>query len=73
MVKLGWWLKGNCDCSDDAICTEIVSPVDGSAGYRCQCKDGFVGDGYSANNGCQKGKQLVFFWDKLNTTFVPYI
>ncbi|KAK1436561.1 hypothetical protein QVD17_02342 [Tagetes erecta] len=55
VVKLGWWLKGNCECSDGAICTEIVSPVDGSAGHRCQCKDGFVGDGYIAGSGCKKG------------------
>ncbi|KVH98369.1 Protein kinase, ATP binding site-containing protein, partial [Cynara cardunculus var. scolymus] len=55
VVKLGWWLKGQCQCSDDAICTKIVSPADGSAAYRCQCQDGFVGDGYKANSGCRKG------------------
>lgn len=55
VVKLGWWLKGQCQCSDDANCTKIVSPADGGAGYRCQCQDGFVGDGYKANSGCRKG------------------
>ncbi|KAJ9560005.1 hypothetical protein OSB04_005165 [Centaurea solstitialis] len=55
VVKLGWWLKGRCRCSDGANCTRIVSPVDGGAGYRCQCRDGFVGDGYKASSGCRKG------------------
>ncbi|KAJ0804939.1 hypothetical protein HanPI659440_Chr02g0043801 [Helianthus annuus] len=53
MVKLGWWLKGGCQCSDDAICTRVVSPVDGSDGYRCRCKDGYDGDGYKASSGCR--------------------
>ncbi|MFS7911493.1 putative protein kinase RLK-Pelle-WAK-LRK10L-1 family [Helianthus anomalus] len=53
MVKLGWWLKGGCQCSDDAICTSVVSPVDGSDGYRCRCKDGYDGDGYKASSGCR--------------------
>ncbi|KAI3684788.1 hypothetical protein L6452_34014 [Arctium lappa] len=55
VVKLGWWLKGQCQCSDDANCTKIVSPADGGDGYRCRCQDGFVGDGYKANSGCRKG------------------
>lgn len=58
VVKLGWWLKGRCKCSDDAICTEFVSPVDGGDAYRCRCKDGFVGDGYEASSGCRKGTLL---------------
>ncbi|GJR98567.1 wall-associated receptor kinase-like protein 14 [Tanacetum coccineum] len=52
MVRLGWWLKGSCDCSNDADCANIVSP-DGSDGYRCTCRNGFVGDGYKASSGCR--------------------
>ncbi|XP_071686891.1 wall-associated receptor kinase-like 14 [Rutidosis leptorrhynchoides] len=55
VVKLGWWLKGDCECSEDAICTKFVSPVNGGDGYKCQCKDGFSGDGYKASSGCRKG------------------
>ncbi|KAK9053877.1 hypothetical protein SSX86_024952 [Deinandra increscens subsp. villosa] len=55
VVKLGWWMKGHCRCSDGGICTEFVSPVDGGAAYRCRCEDGFVGDGYKDNLGCRKG------------------
>ncbi|KAJ9562118.1 hypothetical protein OSB04_007278 [Centaurea solstitialis] len=56
VFKLGWWLKGTCGCSGDADCTRIVSPLDGSDGYRCTCKSGFVGDGYGAGSSCQKVK-----------------
>ncbi|PWA60628.1 concanavalin A-like lectin/glucanase domain-containing protein [Artemisia annua] len=56
MVKLGWWVKGTCNCSDGADCTKIVSPVDGSDGYRCNCKSGFSGDGYKASSGCRRLK-----------------
>nr|XP_043616245.1 wall-associated receptor kinase-like 14 [Erigeron canadensis] len=53
-VKLGWWVKGTCDdpCSTGADCTRIVSPTDGSDGYRCKCKSGFNGDGYKSSSGC---------------------
>nr|XP_043614523.1 wall-associated receptor kinase-like 14 [Erigeron canadensis] len=55
MVKLGWWLKGSCeDCSSDANCTTIVSPADGSDGYRCKCRSGFDGDGYKGSSGCRR-------------------
>ncbi|PWA84276.1 concanavalin A-like lectin/glucanase domain-containing protein [Artemisia annua] len=52
MVRLGWWLKGSCDCSNDADCTNIISP-NGRDGYRCTCRNGFVGDGYKASSGCR--------------------
>ncbi|KAL3505241.1 hypothetical protein ACH5RR_035082 [Cinchona calisaya] len=54
LVQLGWWLEGNCQCSKQANCTRILSPVDGKPGYRCQCLDGYVGDGYMAGFGCRK-------------------
>ncbi|CAL0327041.1 unnamed protein product [Lupinus luteus] len=53
-IELGWWLKGSCKCSGNANCTKIVSPVDGKVGFRCLCKQGFVGDGFLAGNGCRK-------------------
>lgn len=58
VVKLGWWLKGSCDCSDDAVCTKILSPSDGSDGYRCRCKSGIDGDGYTASSGCGEAKGM---------------
>lgn len=59
-IELGWWLHGDrCLCSDHANCTEIQSPIDGKLGFRCGCKEGFIGDGFLAGNGCRKG--LFFF------------
>ncbi|KAK4276625.1 hypothetical protein QN277_014753 [Acacia crassicarpa] len=53
-IELGWWLEGECQCSRHANCTRIKSPVDKKPGYRCRCREGFTGDGYSAGNGCRK-------------------
>lgn len=61
MIKLGWWVKGTCDCSDGAECTKIVSPADGSDGHRCNCKSGFNGDGYKASSGCRRLKGMSSF------------
>ncbi|XP_059637015.1 wall-associated receptor kinase-like 14 [Cornus florida] len=52
-VQLGWWVEGDCDCSDNANCSIIVPPV-GRPGHRCQCFEGFVGDGFNAGLGCRK-------------------
>ncbi|THG08132.1 wall-associated receptor kinase-like 14 [Camellia sinensis] len=54
VVQLGWWLDGDCMCSGNANCTNVSSPTDGGRGYRCQCLDGFVGDGYRDGLGCRK-------------------
>lgn len=59
LVNLGWWVKGACDCSSDADCTEIVSSVDGSDGHRCKCKPGFDGNGYKASSSCRKLKGMT--------------
>ncbi|KAF7829716.1 wall-associated receptor kinase-like 14 [Senna tora] len=53
-IELGWWLQGHCQCSPEANCTTLDSPVDKKPAYRCRCKEGFVGDGYSAGKGCRK-------------------
>ncbi|KAK2446363.1 wall-associated receptor kinase [Trifolium repens] len=56
-IELGWWLHGDqCLCSDHANCTQIRSPIDGNAGFRCRCNEGFAGDGFLAGNGCRKRK-----------------
>ncbi|XP_027092767.1 wall-associated receptor kinase-like 14 [Coffea arabica] len=54
LVQLGWWLQGHCHCSIHANCTKIWSPTDEKPGYRCQCLDGYVGDGYIAGVGCRR-------------------
>lgn len=55
IVQLGWWLEGNCQCSEYANCTSSVQlPETRRNGSRCKCKDGFEGDGYLAGSGCRK-------------------
>ncbi|XP_061370682.1 wall-associated receptor kinase-like 14 [Gastrolobium bilobum] len=54
-IELGWWLQGDqCQCSDHANCSIIESPLDRKPGFRCRCKEGFVGDGFLAGTGCHK-------------------
>ncbi|KAF9604154.1 hypothetical protein IFM89_002829 [Coptis chinensis] len=56
IVKLGWWLAGNCSsCSSNANCTKVVLPANKQPGFRCQCRQGFNGDGFKAGSGCHKG------------------
>jgi serine/threonine protein kinase len=51
VVRLEWWLQGNCsECSDNARCI----PVESQYRYRCDCSEGFVGDGYRTGFGCRK-------------------
>lgn len=62
-LELGWWLEGKCDCSNDSICTPVPIPDRKMGGFRCKCRDGFSGDGFSSGDGCQKGEstRLVLF------------
>ncbi|CAN4092796.1 unnamed protein product [Withania somnifera] len=54
VVQLGWWVHGSCKCSSNANCTKIFSPIDGKLGYRCQCFEGLIGDGFLDGSGCRK-------------------
>lgn len=54
VAELGWWLNGPCTCHKNANCTRFLTP-NGSEGYRCNCKKGFIGDGFQAGLGCRKG------------------
>ncbi|CAH9060719.1 unnamed protein product [Cuscuta epithymum] len=52
-VELVWWLDGNCKCHPNGKCSPVKLPKGGS-GFRCSCKDGFVGDGFADGDGCKK-------------------
>lgn len=55
-VELVWWLKGPREiCAADAS-VENVSLSDGSTGIRCQCKNGFKGDGFVNGTSCRRGE-----------------
>lgn len=71
-LHLSYWLNGGCNCSSNANCTRIISPVSQTAGYRCQCVEGFEGDGYAPGRGCVKGMFrsselfIIFLFKKKN-------
>ncbi|XP_047310122.1 wall-associated receptor kinase-like 14 [Impatiens glandulifera] len=52
-VKLGWWIIGNCSCSENAICLPILNTGE-EDGFRCQCLEGFEGDGFADGDHCRK-------------------
>ncbi|KAK4481482.1 hypothetical protein RD792_012382 [Penstemon davidsonii] len=55
-VRMGWWLQGECRCSENARCVGVSPPIEGvSAAYRCQCVEGFEGDGFRDGLGCRRG------------------
>ncbi|XP_030545458.1 wall-associated receptor kinase-like 14 [Rhodamnia argentea] len=56
MLQLVWWLNGDgCECSEDADCFKLLGlPNGGGNGFRCKCKEGFLGDGFLAGTGCQR-------------------
>ncbi|XP_020216487.1 wall-associated receptor kinase-like 14 [Cajanus cajan] len=53
VVELGWWLRGDCRCSQNATCTTLRLHG-GDAGFRCHCLQGFWGDGFVHGTGCRK-------------------
>nr|XP_043639202.1 wall-associated receptor kinase-like 14 [Erigeron canadensis] len=55
-LELGWWMIGDCNCDDNAVCVN-VSVGNRRVGYRCRCNDGFAGDGFVAGDGCRKAKK----------------
>lgn len=52
-IELEWGLEGDCACDEHANCTNIFLPGNRN-GFRCRCKDGFVGDGFRDGDGCRK-------------------
>ncbi|XP_047315565.1 wall-associated receptor kinase-like 14 [Impatiens glandulifera] len=54
-LKLGWWVTGNCNCSENATCFKVITGKED--GYRCRCLDGFEGDGFAGGGvPCRKVK-----------------
>ncbi|KAK3415759.1 hypothetical protein EUGRSUZ_H01501 [Eucalyptus grandis] len=58
MLQLAWWVNGDeCECSRDADCVRLSGlPNGGGNGFRCKCRDGFLGDGFLAGTGCQRAE-----------------
>lgn len=49
-AELGWWVVGNCSCHPNATCTTVEE----QKGFRCQCAEGYTGDGFAGGVGCRK-------------------
>ncbi|WVZ56070.1 hypothetical protein U9M48_006650 [Paspalum notatum var. saurae] len=52
-MELEWWMPGPCRCSPQANCTPFATP-DAGQGFRCECAEGFEGDGFADGAGCRK-------------------
>lgn len=59
-LELAWWLDGNHKCHQNATRTEVLLPG-GVSGIRCQCHDGFRGDGFEDGLGCERGESTRYF------------
>ncbi|KAI4321009.1 hypothetical protein MLD38_034433 [Melastoma candidum] len=58
IIQLGWWVNGEeCRCSRHADCTQVQVVPSGGKGYRCRCREGYVGDGFLDGAGCQRESQ----------------
>lgn len=54
-LDLEWWVPGPCSCSAHANCTPVTTPTAQQA-FRCDCFEGFEGDGFRDGTGCRKGQ-----------------
>lgn len=73
-VEVGWWLDGECHCGATAAgCTRVRLPPPSTGGregkgFRCSCREGFVGDGFADGDGCRRGESccVVACSNKIN-------
>ncbi|CAN6295930.1 unnamed protein product [Urochloa humidicola] len=54
VMELEWWMLGQCRCSSQASCTNVTTPNAGQQAFRCECLEGFEGDGFAAGTGCRR-------------------
>jgi hypothetical protein len=54
-LELEWWVLGPCRCSPHANCTSLTTPTEEQA-FRCECLEGFEGDGFADGAGCRRGQ-----------------
>jgi hypothetical protein len=55
-MELEWWMLGPCRCSRQANCTRVTTPDARQEAFRCECREGFEGDGFAEGAGCRKGQ-----------------
>lgn len=52
-LELDWWVSGPCRCAVPANCTLLTQPTTGQETFKCECPEGFEGDGFIDGTGCQ--------------------
>lgn len=72
IVELEWWLEGNCVCGENAKCINVSGPGSVPMGYRCQCLEGYSGDGFETGDRCRKG-EYIFYSKKMNLVILLLI
>lgn len=55
-MELEWWMLGPCRCSRQANCTRVTTPIAGQQAFRCECPEGYNGDGFADGTGCRRGQ-----------------
>nr|CAB3501527.1 unnamed protein product [Digitaria exilis] len=56
-MELEWWMPGPCRCSPHANCTQVTTPdasKEQADAFRCECLEGFEGDGFVDGTGCRR-------------------
>ncbi|PHT36008.1 hypothetical protein CQW23_23708 [Capsicum baccatum] len=53
-VKLEWAVPGNSTIASCAANADIINATSVGSGIRCECQDGYVGDGFAFGGGCLK-------------------
>ncbi|KAM3204486.1 inactive receptor-like protein kinase [Capsicum annuum] len=53
-VKLEWAVPGNSTTASCAANADIINATSVGSGIRCECQDGYVGDGFAFGGGCLK-------------------
>ena len=57
VMELEWWVVGEtCRCSRHATCTLVTTPIAGQRAFRCECPEGYDGDGFADGTGCRRGQ-----------------
>ena len=57
VMELEWWVVGEtCRCSRHATCTLVTTPIAGQRAFRCECPEGYDGDGFADGTGCWRGQ-----------------
>lgn len=73
-VKLEWAIPRNSTLANCATNADAINASSVKSGMRCQCRDGFLGDGFAFGFGCFKCELFHFHpyvSQNTDTTYIP--